>query len=150
MICSLWPECFSSVLKSLILDQDTFLGVFAKVSDVQDWIWSEVNVSKKIIFITSNIKSPCIIFFVNQRFYIFVKPGWISVINCNYVMRDKVWEYVFRKVFKCPFPRKICDWFFYSIWVRISVMPDFPFIWWRIVNLKFKFSVNYLMMTTGM
>ena len=37
LIFSLWPKCFLSVLKSLILDQDTFLGVFAKVSDLQDY-----------------------------------------------------------------------------------------------------------------
>ena len=43
MICSLWPECFLSVIKSLILDQDTFLGVFAKVSDLKYYY---INVSR--------------------------------------------------------------------------------------------------------
>ena len=37
LICSLWPKCFLSFPKSLILDQDTFLGVFVKVSELQDY-----------------------------------------------------------------------------------------------------------------
>ena len=103
-----------------------------------------------------------IILLYYKRFYFIVKPGWISAISCNHLMRNIVWEHVFnsfikkrdffinRKVFKCPFPRKICDCFFYNIRVCIFLMPDFPFIWWRIVNLEFKFCMNYLMMTIWM
>ena len=39
-IFSLWPKCFLSVLKSLILDEAIFVGVFAKVSDLQDYYWN--------------------------------------------------------------------------------------------------------------
>ena len=40
--------------------------------------------------------------------------------------------------------------FFHSIRVRVLVMPDFPLIWWRIVNLKVTFCINYLMMAIWM
>ena len=49
-----------------------------------------------------------------------------------------------RNIFKCPFPRKTCDYVFYSIRVRILVMTDFPFIWWRIVNLKFELCIKLI------
>ena len=101
-------------------------------------------------------------FSVNQVFCIFViKPGWISIISCNYLTGNICWEYVFdsfikkrdffinKKVFKCNFPRKICNCLFYNIRVRILVIPDFPFIWWSLVNLKFEFCVNYLMIDDG-
>ena len=122
------------------------------------WIWSKF-LQKKII--TSNIKSPCYIFFVNQRIYIFIKGGWISDINCNYLLRNIVREYVFKSFIKNRdffinrpsqklFPKKNLWFVFYSIRICILVMPVFPFILWRVVNLKFKFCVNYLVMTIWM
>ena len=104
---------------------------------------------RKIISVASKLFKYCI-FLGYKGFDLFIKPWWISIIAYYCFVQYKITKYIVNIfIRKCFLSVKSINRSSGKFNIYIFVMPDLLILLWKIINLKVKFCIHYLMVTVG-